>query len=451
VERAEPGWSSLAEGAVVAIATVRLARRGRWRAAATVLSAWAGAGLAARAGRGGGRAAGVGAAYGLGRIAPPWRIPLLAGSGALQARQGRPTTADVLATGRKWLTSLAGTMAAVAIAEWLADRRPRQISGRQVAVVVNTGSGSPHLARRALRTLRRQPVEVVEVHRTTGSGLVEALEQALASLGPDGVLAVAGGDGTVGLAAAAARRARRTLAILPTGTGNDIARSLGLPLTPEEAAALITDAVPRPIDLGNTDSGSFAHVASVGMTADFAQRIRHVRGWRRPLVYPIRAWQAWRTRRPLAVEVVVDGRPLTTPNPPYQVAIVNAPRLGGRIGVRLPGSAVDDGLIDAVVSYRSALRQSVRTLTHLLQAGTDRHWPGAVVGTGEVIEIRGSTLPLSLDGEPTGRTPVRADVLPHECQVIGGRNDSGVKLFRRARNRGAVAGEGERTTRLRDV
>ena len=125
--------------------------------------------------------------------------------------------------------------------------------------------------------------------------------------------------------------------MLPTGTGNDIARSIGIPLYPEEAAAVVARGEVRRVDLAQTNLGGFAHAAGIGMVAEFAAATRDTRGWRRPLVYPYRSWQAWHHRRPLPVEVTVDGDVVTFPSPPFEIAVVNAPRVGGRIGLGLPG------------------------------------------------------------------------------------------------------------------
>jgi diacylglycerol kinase family enzyme len=398
---------ALVESTVVGLSVIRLGRRRRWRAAGTLLASSVGARLAVPDT---GSTIGVGAAYGLGRVVPAWRVPLL-GLSAIPQR-GRRFPA--------WMTALGGAMTAVAVADYIADRRGRPVNRRRtVAVVVNVNSGSPHLARRAVRSLRRQPLDLTKIIRTTGPGLSNALREASDSLPRGGVLAVAGGDGTVGRAASYAANSGHSLAILPTGTGNDVARSLGVPLNPEEAVDLVVNAKAGPIDLAVTASGSFAHAATVGMTADFARRVRDIRGWRRPLLYPLHAWHAWRDRRPLEVEVVVDGRPLATPAAPYQIAIVNAPRLGGRIGVTLPGSAVDDGLLDAVISHRHAARHTVETLTTFLRASKVRCWPGAVTAVGRVVEIRGRTLyTASLDGEPVAATPLYTRVEAGCCRVI---------------------------------
>jgi diacylglycerol kinase family enzyme len=112
---------------------------------------------------------------------------------------------------------------------------------------------------------------------------------------------------------------------------------------------------------------------------------------------PIKAWQAWRTREALAVAVLVDGRPLTPEAPPFQVAVVNAPRLGERVGVTLP-TAVDDGLLDVVVAHAHARHQTARTLTGLLRTRSKLPLPGATLHSGQVVEIYSATpLVVSLD------------------------------------------------------
>jgi diacylglycerol kinase family enzyme len=191
-----------------------------------------------------------------------------------------------------------------------------------------------------------------------------------------------------------------------------------LPLSPEEAAAVVARGDVGPMDLGIAGDGAFAHAATAGIAANFAERVRDVRGWRRPIVYPAMAWQAWRSKRILSLTVLVDGRPLTTP-PPVQVAVVNAPRLGGRIGVTLPGAAVDDGLFDVIVTHRHALRQMIRTLTVLMRTGPAQGQVGGEIRSGRVVEIRGSAdLTVALDGEPLAHAPLRAEAIAGACSVV---------------------------------
>jgi diacylglycerol kinase family enzyme len=286
-------------------------------------------------------------------------------------------------------------------------------------MVINADSGSSRLARRGLRALRREPVELMSVEQTGADELAAALRRATDRLGPEGVLVVAGGDGTVGTAAEIIAQTRHVLAIIPTGTGNDVARSLQIPLSPEEAAGTVARGSIAAMDLGTTSAGRFAHAMTVGMTCRFADLVRDERGWRRPLRYPVCAYRAWRDRRPLAIDLQIDGRRVATEQPPFQIAIVNAPRLGGRIGVDLPGARVDDGVLHLVVLSSGALRHIIGALAHLLRAGVQRAPRRALVVGGSSFQLQ-TQVPetVSLDGEPIAATPLVAEVLAGACHVV---------------------------------
>lgn len=291
-----------------------------------------------------------------------------------------------------------------------------------MAVVINADSGSARAARRALRALQREPVRVRSLRRVGGSELDSALAAAAAELVPGGRLVVAGGDGTVGQGLVWGRRCGVEMALLSTGTGNDIARSVRIPLYPEEAAGLAARGTARRFDLVETNLGCFAHAAGIGMTARFAAATRDTRGWRRPLVYLARAWQAWRSRRRLSVEVSVDGTPVRFPQAPVEISLLNAPRVGGRVGFTVPGGRADDGLVDLVALYRGAGLQALRGLTHYLRGGAEAEpRPAhAVIRRGSSVEVRSpAPVPVSLDGEPAGMADrLQAVVSPRACWLV---------------------------------
>src|SRR5690606_2607690 len=84
----------------------------------------------------------------------------------------------------------------------------------------------------------------------------------------DATLILAGGDGTMSAAAPALRALGRPFGLLPLGTANDLARSLGIPLDPVEAADVIVDGGVRRIDLGLINGEPFFNVASLGLSAE---------------------------------------------------------------------------------------------------------------------------------------------------------------------------------------
>jgi diacylglycerol kinase family enzyme len=185
---------------------------------------------------------------------------------------------------------------------------------------------------------------------------------------------------------------------------------------------------PLDVDLGHSTAGGFAHVLTVGVSADFAALVRDVHGWRRPWGYPQRAWRCWaRRRRCLGLRVTVDGRALTIPPHTMQLAVVNSPRLGGRLGFSLPGDTMHDGVLHLLAltdrgPARWLLRQVARSV---LPVSGSRHArsseDGQVVAAGTRITIdTDQDEAVSLDGELAGTTPVRVAVRAGACTVIVG-------------------------------
>ena len=396
----------------------RLIAKGRSRSALAVLAAWAGATAAGTAilASGSGWA---GIAYGAGRVAPALRAPLLTlwlSGAVIGDRRHRAVVGLVRA-----VVATTGAVVGVAFVEAVAPHW-RRVAGPspRVAVVVNTDSGSARVAGRALRALALEPVEFMSVEKVRAPELSAALARASARLAGRGRLVAAGGDGTIGTVADWAAQSGLELAVLPTGTGNDIARSIGIPLYPEEAAAVVARGQVRRVDLVQTNLGGFAHAAGIGMVAEFAAATCDTRGWRRPLVYPYRSWQAWHHRRPLRVEVTVDGDMVTFPSPPFEIAVVNAPRVGGRIGLRLPGARADDGLVDVIALYQGVGRHAIRGLAHYLRSQAESPPRGAVVRSGRRVEIRlAQPTAVSLDGEPAGITDCLSIAVNHRaCAVV---------------------------------
>jgi diacylglycerol kinase family enzyme len=233
-------------------------------------------------------------------------------------------------------------------------------------------------------------------------------------------IAVAGGDGTLGLATRVLAGGDIALCVLPCGTGNDLARCLGVPLYPEEAAEVAIVGVTSPLDLVATELGTFVHAAGVGIMVRFAEAVADVRGWRRPLLYPLRSYEAWRARRPLDLLVSVDGEPFEPLDRALEVALVNAPRLGGRVGLRLKSASPDDGRVEVITVSRAAGRAVVMGLVHYLRAGVAKPPRHSLVRSATEVRIKSPwPFAVSLDGERPGTTrELSARVVPGACTVV---------------------------------
>lgn len=359
--------------------------------------------------------------YTLARVAPTARTPLATAIGAYGLYKRL--------CGQSWgrlgrlLIVTSSTAIAVQVVEAALGRRSgtqRTHSQTLTVLVINRDSGSSGLSRRAVRAITHGSSGRLEVILTQGEDLSVALQAARSRVAGGGRVVVGGGDGTVGAAIALMAHTPNILGVLPVGTGNDLARSIGVPLYPEEAALVAYGNLTCRIDILRTDVGLAAHAVNIGLVADFAQRVRDVRGWRRPFVYPFLAFRAWRRHRPLELEIRTnDESKVGEPQQYLNVAVLNAPRIGGRIGVTLPKVSPNDGVAQLVTISRSAGRVVIGELVSSIRQGirpTPRHAMVAEV-TRVTVEAH-QPFVVSLDGEPRGSTARLAiDVIAGACRI----------------------------------
>ena len=136
----------------------------------------------------------------------------------------------------------------------------------------------------------------------------EEMEDLIRGRGADmDFIVLGGGDGTLNRAVPALLAAKRPVGILPMGTANDLARTLGIPADLEEAVSVILDRHIRPIDLGMVNGRPFFNVASVGFSVAIA---RFHKGERKRLLgllsYPLSWLDAYRTHRSFRATIACD-------------------------------------------------------------------------------------------------------------------------------------------------
>lgn len=159
---------------------------------------------------------------------------------------------------------------------------------------------------------------------------------------------VAGGDGSVGPAAALAARHDVPLAVVATGTANDFARALGLPEDRDAAVALAAraDAATRRIDLATMAGRPWVNAASAGLSVVAARRAAPLKPRLGALAYAVGALRAGLTARAREVRVTCDGR-LIHHGPAWQVVVAQTGAFGG--GSEVGAAEPDDGALDVVV------------------------------------------------------------------------------------------------------
>ncbi|HMK07898.1 MAG TPA: diacylglycerol kinase family protein [Anaerolineales bacterium] len=241
------------------------------------------------------------------------------------------------------------------------------------------------------------------------------------------VLVVAGGDGTVGLAASLLRGSQTALAVLPTGTANVWARELGTPpphWSQRGAFDLIAERLiageVRPVDLGEANGRAFLLWAGTGLDARVVNLVEPRRRMDKVLpttlyaIHALRSAQGWEG---MDLEVSWPGGKVRGR---YLVAVAsNVRSYGGGLLRLAPEARVDDGLLDFWILEGKTIGD---TVVRLLQVARGVHLKGSgfVHFRSAEAEFRsGGSLPMHFDGEPgTVQSPVSVRVLPKDLLVL---------------------------------
>ncbi len=283
-----------------------------------------------------------------------------------------------------------------------------------------TGRSWPELERRAAAAGL-----VGEVLLSDRRGRIAELARA-AALGGAERLVVVGGDGTVNEAVngLAGIDNPPELAIVPRGTGWDLARTFALPRRIEDAARVALHGEVATLDLGrcsfrasdgSTRESRFANVASVGMSGAIAERANETTkalgGKVSYLVATLRVFGTWRAA---SIRLTVDGE--TREARMLDVIVANGRFVGGGM-MMCPAAATDDGLFDVVTIGDLSKPDLLRTIPKVYRGAHLPH-PKAEVLRGAVVTIDADRpLPIQLDGEQPGTTPVRFEIIPRALRL----------------------------------
>ena len=293
---------------------------------------------------------------------------------------------------------------------------------QKVVVIINPISGAGR--RRDVARMRAEQAAALaeqrrlsaEVFVTERPGHARELTQAGLRRGATTFVAW-GGDGTVNEIGSALVGADATLAIVPSGSGNGLARELGIPLEPAGAFRVLFEGRSRLIDVGELDGHLFFNIAGIGLDARVALRFAEGglqrRGFARYLEIAAREVAFF---KPHEYALTANGRDLRVR--PLLIAIANA-RQYGNGALIAPDAQLDDGQLDlVVVDYMPAWR----VLMHApkLFAGTVAQVPGVSITRTSALGIASdAALVYHVDGEPhVGGQCVSARIYSRALRVI---------------------------------
>jgi diacylglycerol kinase family enzyme len=207
------------------------------------------------------------------------------------------------------------------------------------------------------------------------------------------------------------------LGIVPAGSTNIIARSLGIPAQPAAALALLGGAYQlRAVDVGRSGGRSFIHIAGAGFDAALFGAASPV--WKRRLgwIAYLPAALAALHLPPSLVQITVDGEIFEARSP--LVLIANGGSAVAPDFQIYPGVSVDDGWLDILVFTTLTASQFVATLGYAARQRLDRS-PHVLHRRGQTVSLQAEPpLPVQLDGDPRGTTPRQFSIVPLGLRIV---------------------------------
>lgn len=287
---------------------------------------------------------------------------------------------------------------------------------RRAVLVVNARSRrGARLYQAAGRQLEAAGFDLLGSFAVTRGGQLETSLAAALDLAPD-LLVAGGGDGTLSLAARHLAYRDIALGVLPLGTTNNFARTLGIPLNLARAVGVLTHGKVADVDLGQAGGTFFANLVSVGLSGHVAATVRH--DLKRVLgraAYPLTALARLPRHRPFRATITVGGRDYTLTT--HQLNIANGSFHAGR---PITGDASADDRLLLTYSLGGASRAGLigATIRHAL-LGARRTWAEpAFLATSDLWLDTDPPLPLDIDGEVRGQTPVRITLAANALRVM---------------------------------
>ncbi|HHW41233.1 MAG TPA: diacylglycerol kinase family lipid kinase [Syntrophomonadaceae bacterium] len=269
---------------------------------------------------------------------------------------------------------------------------------------------------------------------TEGRGHARELAQRAVKKDCDLVVAV-GGDGTVnevvnGIASNGAYPGT-ALALLPTGSGNDLCRTLGISGDPLSTALAICSGKYRMLDLGMVENRYFLNICGVGFDAEVAHAVNQGFRWLRGTwAYLAGVLKTLMCFRPVPLELTLDGNHLQIKG--LLVAVANGAFFGSGIKIA-PRARVDDGLFDVCVVGDIGRLELLRVLP-LTYSGRHEDHPCVHFFRARDVTVSSPARRLYIqgDGELLGETPAAFHIHKQAIRVLVPDKGAGLEFSKKA-------------------
>ncbi len=278
-------------------------------------------------------------------------------------------------------------------------------------LITNPTSGSgkgAKVGKLARQYLLSRKIDFVEILEDSQENSEKALIQALNAGTITGVFLV-GGDGFIHQVVQHLVPANIPLCVIPAGTGNDFARTLGYPL--DNYQEIIENALknsPVTIDVGQVGKRYFVNILSTGFDSLVNERANRITWIRGPMKYNVAMVAELPFFTPLTYHFTVDGVKFS--KEAMLIAVANGISYGGGMKV-CPEATWNDGLFDIMILEPVSKFEFLRVFPRVFK-GTHITHPQVSIIRGKSIEIECDAIAYA-DGERIGALPVKIELCPN--------------------------------------
>jgi diacylglycerol kinase (ATP) len=293
----------------------------------------------------------------------------------------------------------------------------------RLGVIVNPtagrGAGKAEGAK-AIELFSAAGIEVVDL---TGAAMNEANANARHAINDsqvDGIVVV-GGDGIAHLGVNLCAGTDLPLGMIGAGTGNDLARSIGMPLNDTAGSVDIILAHlnnPRTVDAvkAQTSTGEFWFFGTIsaGFDALVNQRANRWRWPKGPSRYTLAMLAELASFKPIHYEATIDGEHRS-----FQAmlcAVANSESFGGGMRVA-PNAIIDDGLLELFIVHSISRPEFIKVFPKVFTGEHISH-PAVEIIQAKQVKISSGNMPAYSDGEAVGHSPVSAQIMPGSLRVF---------------------------------
>lgn len=232
---------------------------------------------------------------------------------------------------------------------------------------------------------------------------------------PDAVI-VAGGDGTVNLVGEVIVGTPMPLGIIPLGSGNGLARDLGIPVKKtEDALEVIRKFIPHPIDTLRLDGRNCFHVSDIGFNARIVRKFSKsiIRGKLSYLWYGMQEFFALRD-----FEYIIETEKERLHGKAFMMAVINGKRFGTNANIN-PTGEIDDGFFEISIIKPFSRWKSFRILYHLFNNDIHTSEYNQVVHCKKAIIYNCNNTSFHIDGEPaTPGRKIEVEIVPGGLTIL---------------------------------